>query len=198
MMLIEQAAVPQAALPVQAFREHLRLGTGFADDGAQDTLIVTVLRAALAAIERRTGKALIARDFLLVLEEWSGCEAHALPVAPVAALVSVTLKDRDGISVPLPLVSFRLRQDMQVPRIETATGGLPGIPSGGSVEIVMTAGFGPAWSDLPPDLAQAVLLLAAHYYENRFAEAESGQSIPFGILALIETWRLLRVGGGRR
>lgn len=198
MMLIEQAVVPQAALPAQAFRDHLRLGTGFADDGAQDTLIVSVLRAAMAAIERRTGKALIARDFLLVLDAWQGCEGHGLPIAPVQALVSVTLRDRDGVATALPLVSFRLRKDMAVPRIETATGGLPVISSGGTAEVVLTAGFGPAWSDVPADLAQAVLLLAAHYHENRHAEEEGGQGIPFGILALIEKWRVLRLGGGMR
>lgn len=197
MMLIEQAAVPQSTLPIQAFRDHLRLGTGFADDGAQDALIEAVLRASLAAVERRIGKALIARDFLLVVEGWTGCEAQKLPVAPVSALVSVTVKDRDGLAVAMPTVAFRLRPDTHVPRIETATGGLPAIPSGGTAEVVFTAGFGPAWADVPPDLAQAVFLLAAHYHENRHAEEDGGQTIPFGILALVETWRAVRFGGSR-
>ena len=70
MMLSEVLAVPQAALPVAAFKDHLRLGTGFADDGVQDALAESYLRAAMAAIEGRIGKALIARDFLLALEGW--------------------------------------------------------------------------------------------------------------------------------
>jgi uncharacterized phiE125 gp8 family phage protein len=197
MMLIEQTAVPQSALPIQAFRDHLRLGTGFADDGAQDGLIETLLRASLATVERRIAKALMARDFLLIVEGWTGCEAQKLPMAPVSALVSVTVKDRDGMAVAMPLVTFRLRPDTHAPRIETATGGLPSIPSGGTAEVVFTAGFGPAWADVPPDLAQAVLLLAAHYHENRHAEEDGGQPIPFGILALIEKWRAIRFGGSR-
>ena len=68
MVLTEQTAVPTAALPIQEFKDHLRLGTGFADDGVQDALAEGYLRAALAAIEGRIGKALIARDFLLLLE----------------------------------------------------------------------------------------------------------------------------------
>ncbi len=50
-------------MPVQALKNHLRLGTGFADDGMQDGLIEGYLRAAMAAIEGRIGKALIARQF---------------------------------------------------------------------------------------------------------------------------------------
>ncbi|MGB8623245.1 MAG: hypothetical protein WCD16_10540, partial [Paracoccaceae bacterium] len=64
MMLIEQTAVPAAALPVSQFRDHLRLGTGFADDGAQDALLEATLRAAMAALEGRTGKVLLSRPFL--------------------------------------------------------------------------------------------------------------------------------------
>ncbi len=48
----------------RGLREHLRLGTGFGEDGLQDPVLAGFLRAALAAIEGRTGKALIARDFL--------------------------------------------------------------------------------------------------------------------------------------
>ncbi len=32
MMLIEETAVPEVALPIAQFKSHLRLGTGFSDD----------------------------------------------------------------------------------------------------------------------------------------------------------------------
>ncbi len=70
MNLSELSPVPQAELPVAQLKEHLRLGTGFADEAVQDGLLAGDLRAALAAIEGRTAKALIARDFLL---ELGGC-----------------------------------------------------------------------------------------------------------------------------
>ena len=50
MMLVEQTTVPTAALPVAEFKDHLRLGTGFADDGVQDDVLETYLRAAIATI----------------------------------------------------------------------------------------------------------------------------------------------------
>ena len=43
MLLIEMTPVPDAALPVAAFRDHLRLGSGFADEGAEDALLQALL-----------------------------------------------------------------------------------------------------------------------------------------------------------
>ena len=63
-MLIEETAVSPAALPLAEFKAHLRLGTGFADDDIQDPVLESFLRAAIAAIEGRTGKMLLERIFL--------------------------------------------------------------------------------------------------------------------------------------
>ena len=35
MILTEVSAPPASAVPIRAFAEHLRLGTGFEDDGAE-------------------------------------------------------------------------------------------------------------------------------------------------------------------
>ena len=51
MMLVEETTVPMSALPVAEFKDHLRLGSGFSDDGIQDALLDAHLRAAMAAIE---------------------------------------------------------------------------------------------------------------------------------------------------
>ena len=65
MILTEVSAPPAAAVPVRAFAEHLRLGSGFADDGSEDAVLELYLRAAMAAIEARLGRALLAREFVL-------------------------------------------------------------------------------------------------------------------------------------
>ena len=46
------------------------------------------------------------------------------------------------------------------------------------------------------DLAQAVFLLAAHYYENRVEGSGGDASMPFSVLVLIEAYRATRIGGG--
>ncbi len=197
MMLNEVTAVPAAVLPLAEFRDHLRLGTGFADAGAEDTALIAYLRAAMAAIEGRTAKALIARDFRLSLTAWRWGDMHPFPVAPVRAVGAVRLIDAGGGETVVPAAACRLVQDMARPRLEAVGASLPAVPAGGRVEIDLSAGFGPAWVDLPVDLAQAVFLLAAQYYELRHDGAAEGGAMPFGVAALIERWRTVRVLGGR-
>jgi uncharacterized phiE125 gp8 family phage protein len=62
--------------------------------------------------------------------------------------------------------------------------------------VTFTAGFGDAWAAVPADLAQAVLMLAARYYEDRSHDGTRG-AMPFGVSTLIERWRQVRTLAGR-
>ncbi len=198
MMLTEETPVPQAALPVEEMKDHLRMGSGFADDGMQDGLIETYLRASLAAIEGRIGKMLFQRRFLWVLECWRD-EEQALPVAPVPGIVSVTLVDAAGGEVVVPAGAYRLVKDLHRPRLAGKGGALPTIPGEGLVKVAFDAGFGAVWTDIPVDLRQAVLLLAGEFYEHRHDDGAQGAGLPFGVVALIERWRTVRIlGGGKK
>ena len=70
MILTQITTIPPAHLPVAAFKDHLRLGSGFSDDSLQDGVLQTYLRAAIAAIEGRTGVIIPRRDFLWSLTRW--------------------------------------------------------------------------------------------------------------------------------
>jgi len=199
MMLMEETAVPLAALPLAEFKAHLRLGTGFSDGDIQDPVLESFLRAALAAIEGRTGKVLLERNFSWVLSGWRDAQGQALPVAPVNEILSLTLRDRNDESEIVPPGHYRLERDAHRPVLRPVGSFLPSIASGSVAEIVFRAGYGAAWSDLPPDLAQAVLMLAAHYYEYRHEMGLSGGCMPFGVSSLIERYRTVRLlGGGLR
>ena len=197
MMLREETAVAASVLPLAEFRDHLRLGTGFGDVGAEDAALEAYLRAAMAAIEGRTAKALLARDFVLSVEAWRESAVQALPVAPVISVFEMQLVDRAGVITVIEPARYRLVEDMQRPRLEALGASLPTIPVGGTAQIRFTGGFGPRWTDLPVDLAQAVFLLAAQYFELRHDSAGAGSEMPFGVLALIERWRTVRMLGGR-
>lgn len=192
MILIEQAAVAAAALPLAALRDQLRLGTGFDADTLQEALLESALRAALARVEGRTGKVLLARRFAWRIEGWRDAAGQVLPVAPVKALISVAMVDRLGAPVALDMAAVRLEPDAMRPMLLPAGGLLPQVPSGGAVEIVFDAGFAEEWDGLPPDLAQAVLMLAARYYEDREGAAEE----PAAVTALLAPWRNVRLSGG--
>ena len=195
MMLIEETAVPQAALPLAEFKTHLRLGTGFADDDVQDPVLESFLRAAIAAIEARTGKILIARNFSWTLTVWRDAAGQALPVAPVNGITRLALRDRADDEEVIDPDHYRLEKDFQRPILRPNGTSLPMVPAGGTAELQFVAGLSTDWGGLPADLGQAVMLLAAHYYEHR-NDSGQGDSMPFGVKSLIERYRTVRLFRG--
>ena len=196
-MLTEQSPVPEAALPLEPFKAHLRLGTGFGEDSLQDEVLISFLRAATAAIEARTGKVLIARQFTLNLHQWRDRAAQVLPLAPVSAVTSVVLIDATGVEQTVETSRYHLLQDSQHPQLCPTGSLLPFVASGGALRISMTAGMAEDWGALPADLGQSVLLLAAHYYHYRDDTGLSGGCMPFGVTSLIERYRVVRLSLGR-
>lgn len=195
-MLSEESAIADTALPVARFRSHLRLGSGFGEDGLQDDLLKGFLRAAIAAIEARTGKVLIARAFAWVVYDWSDPEGARLPVAPVSSVSAVVLVDRAAVEAAVSADLYWLEQDAQQPKLRPSGLLLPAIPSGGYARIAFTAGMAADWDGLPADLGQAVLLLAAHYYDYRDETALAAGCMPFGVSSLIARYRALRLTPG--
>ncbi|MEL6684662.1 MAG: hypothetical protein AAFQ00_05180, partial [Pseudomonadota bacterium] len=130
MMLVEETTVPLSALPVAEFKDHLRLGSGFSDDGVQDAVLESYLRAAMAAIEARTGKILIEREFSWTLTAWRDARRQPLPVAPVNAVSGVTLLDMQGVETVVDAAGWYLEPDMQRPSLQPAGTCLPTLPSG--------------------------------------------------------------------
>lgn len=199
MRLTEETVVPVASLPLDALKEHLRLGSGFALALGQDALLESHLRAAIAAIEGRVAKVLIRRRFLLEMEAWRDAEAQALPLAPVSSLVSVELVSPTGVATAVNPARYRLIQDQHRPRVAGTGAALPEPATGGGVRVLFEAGFSVTWASVPADLQQAVMLLAAEYYEFRHDPGTRGAGLPGAVESLIGRWRLIRVlGGGRR
>ncbi len=196
MMLVEETAPAAEALPIAAFRDHLRMGSGFAggEDGAETAALAGYLRAAIATIEARTGKVLLTRGFRLRLEDWRDDQGQPLPLAPVHALSEIAIDDGAGGITRLDPESYRLVPDPQRPWVAPRTSALPAVPTRGFVTLRFVAGFGESWDQVPPDLAQAVLMLAARYYEDRSFDGLAA-ALPQAVSALIERWRLVRVLG---
>lgn len=192
MMMVELTSVPTAALPVAELSDHLRLSSGFADDGSQDAQLEGCLRSAMATIEARIGKVLVQRQYALTLTAWQSVESHALPVAPVVTVDSVKLIARGGAETPVDPGRYVLRQDTHRPLIQ-GVGTLPSPASGGSIEVVLTAGYGADWSGVPADLKQALLGLAAEFYT---LDPSAPRQLSPQVMALIEPYRQIRLRGG--
>ena len=197
MMLVELGSVPDASLPVTEFSDHMHLGSGFSDDGSQDTLLAAYLRSAISAIEIRIGKAIFQRLFSWTLTRWSDCARIGLPIAPVQSVTALKVVAPDGTEIAIDPARYTLAADTQRPTIVSTSATLPAIPGNGHAEIEFEAGYGPAWEDTPAALRHAILLLARHYYECRGGHAERSD-LPLGVTALIEGFRPLRIGGGSK
>jgi uncharacterized phiE125 gp8 family phage protein len=194
MILTELTTIPVTSLPVNLLKQHLRVGTGFSADTEQDELLEAYLRAAISAVEGRTGCVLLEKTFNWGLTGWRTYNRQVLPVRPVSNVTELKLVDQGGAETIFAPGTYHLEQDSQYPALVAVGNALPAVPTHGSVEITFTAGYGADWDAVPADLARAVLMLAADFYENR--ASRDGTSLPSGILALLERFRKVRLLGG--
>ena len=79
MILTEMTTIPSNALPLDLLKQHLRTGTGFSSGSEQDELLEAYLRAAISAVEGRTGCVLLERDFTWGLTSWRHYDRQVLP-----------------------------------------------------------------------------------------------------------------------
>ena len=192
MHLTELAPAAVNPVPVPEFSAHLRLANGFNDDGAEDALLALYLRTATAAIERRTGLALIRRDFRLEVARWDRGGRLVLPIGPVPAIDQLVLSGPTGSDTVAP-ERYRLTPGTQRQTLTGFVGCLPGIPEGRTAVLTFQAGFGASWNEVPDDLRQAVLVLAASAYETRSGDLALDEGWPHGVLALVERWQSVRL-----
>ena len=196
MMLIEETTLPDAAFPLETFRRHLRMGTGFGNSTLQDDLLLGFLRGAVSAIEGRLSKALLVRGFSVTVTDWRRVDRMMFPLAPVTRVDSVTVTNATGAETALDPAAYWLDTGAPDPYLKPAGTSLPVIPARGNVRVSFTAGMAATIDDLPADLKQAVLMLAAHYYEFRDSTGLGEGCMPFGVTSLIQRYRPLRLGVG--
>ena len=196
MMLIEETTIPGAALPLATFRAHLRMGTGFGTGSLQEDLLLGFLRGAVVAIEGRLSKALLTRTFTLTVTDWRRRDQFTFPIGPVRSVSAVTMIDGNGQENSLDESCYWLDQGGLDAVLRADQGAFPKIPTRGSARIRFVAGMAEDGDSLPADLKQAVMMLAAHYYEYRDDTSLGEGCMPFGVTSLIQRYLPLRLGVG--
>ncbi len=157
--LTETAPPPELPVARAALEAQLRLGEGFADPTGEGALLDRVIAAATAALEARLGAAFVARGFRLRTDAWGPGGRLVLPVGPVAEIAAARLGGDalEGLTVA-PGTSRQIVSRGGAP--------LPCLGAGRVAELDFTAGYGTA-AEVPAALREAVLLLAAHLYDDR-------------------------------
>jgi uncharacterized phiE125 gp8 family phage protein len=185
--MLEQVTAPGAlAVPTATLAAHLHLNTAAPELDETETL-ERLIEAATASIERQTQTALIMQTWRWSTATWR----KTLPLRPVAAIESIEIVDSDGDATPW--TGWFLVHGPH-PRIGTRKGQTrPAIPHEGHARITFTAGYGTGWTDVPPDIRQAITLLAAHWYEHREAATDPLAALPFGVASLTAPYRPIRL-----
>tara|TARA_R110002110_G_scaffold24174_8_gene90973 strand:+ start:741 stop:1304 length:564 start_codon:yes stop_codon:yes gene_type:complete len=168
-------------------RAHLRL-----DTETEDMLLGAFLTAARVALEAQTRRAFVTQSWRLILDAWPGAVV-TLPLAPVSAITAVTMNDAGAPRTVAPAL-YDTALEGDAPRL-VANGVWP-VPSRrvGGIHIDFTAGYGEA-ADVPAPLRQAILLLVAHWFENRepVSIGDTAGQLPLSVSALIAPYRLVHL-----
>jgi uncharacterized phiE125 gp8 family phage protein len=168
------------------------------EDNTEDTILAGFLRAAIGAVETKTGKNLTPKVETQVVDGFSGCGrayqstyggAIRLWKGPVSSILEVKYDDGDGVEQTLS--SYRLVGGANAKLLPAYGDSWPTTHSGaGTVRISYVAGYAP--KDLPDDLVHAVILMFGHFYANREAAIAGNYAqaieLPLGVAALIEPY----------
>lgn len=159
-----------------------------------DATIAALIASARLHVETQTRRALITQTWRLSRDVWPAGGAVPVLPAPLRELLAVRVYRSDGgVDVVAP-ENFAIDAISAPARLTFARGALPAPERvGGGIEFDVVVGYGDAPEDVPQPLRQAILLLVAHWYENRALIAAHHQvaSVPSSILALIAPYRVV-------
>ncbi|MDP3257593.1 hypothetical protein [Bosea sp. (in: a-proteobacteria)] len=185
------ALTPPAEEPVSLAeaRAFLRL-----EETAEDELLTTLITAARLMVEAASGRLLVDQSWRIVIDRWPQGGVLRLPLAPVGAITAARVYDALGIAQPVQPSALRLDTSADPPLLQVV-GEVPEIGRAqGAIEIDVMAGFGATAAAVPALLRQAVLRLAARWFEHRGdVVGRDAEALPPEILALVAPFRRARL-----
>ena len=163
---------PAAASPLglQTFKDHLHI-----TDNTEDTMLALYLAAAVRWVEAYIKRPLITRTMKQKLATFPVAGTIELPLAPVTALTFVKYYDAAGTLVTFSDTNYwTVLGDEDRPGLVVLKGASmwPTLQEDRplAVEITFVCGYGAASTDVPAEIRNAILILAAHLYEARIKE----------------------------
>lgn len=181
------ALAPPATEPVTLTeaRQFLRL-----DQGDEDELLSTLLTASRLMIEAAAGRCLIEQRWRIVLDRWPAKGEIRMPLSPIARIEAARVYDMLGAAQTVAEAALTLDRSADPPVIRL-TAEVPEIGRDhGAIEIDVMAGYGETAAAVPAPRRQAVLRLAAPWFEERGDVASrDARALPGAIAALVAPFR---------
>ena len=180
--------------PVSLAEAKLHMRVEVTEDDALIAGLITAAREHLESTSRPQ-LAMLTQTWRYVADAWPTGDTLELRPWPLQSVSSIKYTDEDGTEATLASTEYvvdtysepgrvRLKSAASWPSVTLAA--LNGL----AVEFV--AGYGDTPGDLPQRLRQAVLLLVAHWYENREPVLVTGavpKELPLAVAALMRHWR---------
>lgn len=182
-------STPATAFPVTLpdMKLHLRV-----DDSDQDDIISGCIQSATKHVESVTGQALITSTWQETFDAFPAC---FIPLrSPLVAVTSITYIDLAGSSQTLAADQYTVDTTRQRGRIVEAY--QVTWPSTRAhinvVTLTYTAGHGTAPADVPQPIRQAIMLMAAHWYEHPegVVVGTIATELPMAVKDLLASYRL--------
>lgn len=177
-----------AVEPISLTEAKLHLRVDISND---DSLIQALILAAREMTEDILRRALITQTWDCILDEFPDGDEIVLPLPPLQSVASITYKDQDGDESTFSADDYIVNTDAEPGKVVLAYGASwpsTSLYPTGAVTVQFVAGYGDASTDVPQKYRQAMLLLIAHWYENREAIATTGavpKEIPLAVESLL-------------
>ena len=159
------------------------------DGDDEENLIEALIAAATSAVEEETGRALITQTWDVAVSPPAG--KVSIPLAPVASISAMNYYDSDDVSQSLTVGDFYLFKDNNrasvCPKDNIDWPTMKDRPD--ALTITFIAGYGDETA-VPQPLKQAILMLVAHWYENREAVGRRMNNLPLAFQHLLAQYRL--------
>lgn len=147
--------ITEEPVSLDDFKIYLR--TILDDVSEDDAVIAPVLSAAREYCEGVTGRAIAQQEVELVLDNFE--HFIELPKPPIVGVTSITYKDADNVSHELTdYIVDTIKGIVYIPNIPNEK-----LYPFSPISIQYNAGY----ENIPKMLRQAILLVGAHWYENR-------------------------------
>ncbi|MEL6373424.1 MAG: head-tail connector protein [Pseudomonadota bacterium] len=179
-------------LDLARVKAHLRV-----DSNDEDALISSLIITSRLHIEAALGLAMLTQRWAHVRDCWPKDNAMTLPLRPLQRVDEVVVFDGDDQPTTIDPAHYVVDTVGQPPRLMLRRGGAapePGRVLNG-IEVRFTAGYGDDAEAVPLPVRQALMLLVAHWYENRepVEIGTSSVSIPRMVNELLLPYRSRRL-----
>jgi uncharacterized phiE125 gp8 family phage protein len=184
-MILKRTVGPTSE-PVTLTEAKAHMRVDISDD---DTLISSLIQAAREYIEDATHRALITQTWRLSMDQWPCSDEILLPRPPLASVSSITYTNNANATTTLSSSVYSVDTDSEPGRVKLVYGeDWPSdtLATTSPIKVTYVAGYGAA-SAVPQQFKQAILMLVAHWYENRETSMAGTiiRDVPFSVAALI-------------